>query len=172
MNPAEDKTDKTAELAAEVIRLARENRRVIATAESCTGGLVSAALTDTPGSSSVFAGGVTAYRDSVKIGMLDVPEDALERHSAVSSQVAVLMAQGAAVRLDADLTVATTGYAGPGGGTAERPSGTVYVAVHDGEFSKSTVMRYRFHGDRAQVRRLAVRAALEGLRAAMARDRS
>ena len=99
----------------------------LATAESCTGGLVAARLTSVPGSSASFVGGVVAYADEVKRSELDVPEALLAEHGAVSAEVAEAMAEGARRRLGADVAVAVTGVAGPGGGTPEKPVGLVYL---------------------------------------------
>jgi nicotinamide-nucleotide amidase len=99
----------------------------LATAESCTGGLVAARLTSVPGSSDVVVGGIVAYSDDVKRTELDVPAELIERHGAVSVEVAAAMAQGARARLGADIAVAVTGIAGPGGGTPEKPVGLVYL---------------------------------------------
>src|SRR5205823_10547788 len=110
-----------------VLDLCRAEGVTLATAESCTGGLVAARLTSVPGSSDVFLGSVVAYSDEVKRAELDVPAELLERHGAVSAEVAAAMARGARARLGADVAVAVTGIAGPGGGTEEKPVGPVYV---------------------------------------------
>lgn len=101
----------------------------VATAESCTGGLISKWLTDIPGSSQVFAGGVCAYTDPVKISLLGVRQSTLERVTAVSQETAIEMAEGIRKRLDTDYALSTTGIAGPDGGTSEQPVGLVYIAV-------------------------------------------
>jgi PncC family amidohydrolase len=101
----------------------------VATAESCTGGLVAHLLTEVPGSSAYVRGAIVAYADAVKRAELGVPEAVLAAHGAVSAQVAVAMAEGARSRLGSDLAVAVTGIAGPGGGTEAKPVGLVYVAV-------------------------------------------
>ncbi|MCL4465079.1 MAG: CinA family protein [Chloroflexi bacterium] len=101
----------------------------LAVAESCTGGLLGDTVTNVPGSSRVFLGGVLAYADQVKQNVLGVPREALAQHGAVSAQVALAMARGARRALGADLAVATTGVAGPSGGTPAKPVGLVYVAV-------------------------------------------
>ena len=105
----------------------RERGLTLATAESCTGGLVAARLTSVPGSSDVFLGAVVAYADEVKARELGVPAEVLERHGAVSAEAAAAMAAGARARLGADVAVAVTGVAGPGGGTPEKPVGLVYL---------------------------------------------
>jgi PncC family amidohydrolase len=119
----------------------------VATAESCTGGLVAHAITSRPGSSGYFVGGVVSYSNEVKSSTLGVPEETLAAHGAVSPQVAVAMASGARERLEADLGVGVTGVAGPDGGTPEKPVGLVYVAVADGVGTE--VRRFRWAGDRA-----------------------
>jgi nicotinamide-nucleotide amidase len=112
-----------------VLSLCRARGLTLATAESCTGGMVAERVTQVPGSSDVFLGGVVAYADALKRAELGVPADVLERHGAVSAETAAAMAQGARDRLGADVAVAVTGVAGPGGGTAEKPVGLVYVHV-------------------------------------------
>ena len=108
---------------------ARAKNLKIATAESCTGGLISALLTEIAGSSDVFERGFVTYSNQAKQELLDVPEALLIRHGAVSEEVARAMAQGALVHSDADLAVAVTGIAGPGGGSAEKPVGLVHIAA-------------------------------------------
>lgn len=133
----------------------------VAVAESCTGGLVTARLTDVPGSSQVVLGGVVAYHDRIKTGLLEVPRALIRTHGAVSGPVVEAMARGAARKLGADLAVAVSGVAGPGGGTPEKPVGLVWFGLHSpqGEWS----WEERFPGDRDQVRRRAVRYALRRL---------
>ena len=123
----------------------------VATAESCTGGLLAATLTDIPGASEYYAGGVVAYANDVKTRHLAVDPDALESHGAVSEAVALQMAGGACRRFSADVAMAVTGIAGPGGGTPEKPVGTVWMAVAS---SSGTVRARRmcFAGDRWAVR--------------------
>ncbi len=134
-----------------------------ATAESCTGGMVAAALTDIPGCSDAFAGGVVAYSNRLKHDLLGVPEDVLERHGAVSAETAAAMAAGARTRLGADAAVSVTGIAGPGGGTEEKPVGLVYLHVSSpaGEDER----RMDIPGSRDAVRGRAATAALQLLRA-------
>ena len=133
--------------------------RSIATAESCTGGLVAARLTDRPGSSAYVTGGVVSYSNDAKSDLIDVPAEMIAAHGAVSEQVAAAMAEGARRRLGADVAVSTTGIAGPGGGTEAKPVGTVCFGVAVDGRPTYTVTR-RFPGDRERVRTLATTAAL------------
>ena len=107
----------------------RARRLMIATAESCTGGLIAGLITSIAGSSDVFDAGFVTYSNAAKTGMIGVPATLIGRYGAVSAEVAQAMAQGALAHSDADLTVAVTGVAGPGGGTALKPVGLVHVAV-------------------------------------------
>ena len=150
-------------LAGIVLDLLRQRRWTGATAESCTGGMVAAALTDIAGSSDAFAGGVVAYSNGLKHDLLDVPEDMLERHGAVSAETAAAMAAGARARLGADAAVAVTGVAGPGGGTEEKPVGLVYL--HVSSPAGEDVRRMEIPGSRESVRGRAATAALQLLRA-------
>ncbi|MFY9739467.1 MAG: competence/damage-inducible protein A, partial [Candidatus Cybelea sp.] len=118
--------------ASAILSLMRSQRRRLATAESCTGGRIAAALTSVPGSSQSFVGGVIAYDNAVKISQLGVDADTLERNGAVSDEVAREMARGARARFGADVALATTGIAGPDGGTPEKPVGLVLFALADG----------------------------------------
>ena len=131
----------------------------VATAESCTGGLVAKLITDLAGSSGYFRGGVVSYADEAKTRLLGVPEDQLAAHGAVSAQVARSMASGALSRTGADLAVAVTGVAGPGGGSPAKPVGLSYVAVATAEGVE--VRRFVWAGDRAANREASARAAVE-----------
>jgi PncC family amidohydrolase len=131
----------------------------VATAESCTGGLVAHLVTEVPGSSAYLRGGIVAYADDVKRDALGVPADVLASHGAVSAQVAVAMAEGARARFGTDLAVAVTGVAGPDGGTAAKPVGLVYVAVASA--SAPVVRRFLWTGDRTTNKRSSAAAALE-----------
>jgi nicotinamide-nucleotide amidase len=113
-------------------------QRTIAFAESCTGGLCAARLTDLPGSSQAFQGGVVAYSNAAKLELLGVPKALLEEHGAVSEPVAAAMAAGARERFSADCAIATTGIAGPAGGTDDKPVGTVCFALATADDSGST----------------------------------
>ena len=131
----------------------------IATAESCTGGLVAKTITDLPGSSACFVGGVVAYANDVKVRQLGVDPDLLASRGAVSRAVAVRMARGALDRFPADVALAVTGIAGPGGGTPEKPVGTVWMAVALADGS-ARARRFRFGGDREAVRERSVAEVL------------
>jgi nicotinamide-nucleotide amidase len=147
-----------------LLALCRQKRLTIATAESCTGGLVAAALTDIPGSSDVVERGFVTYSNAAKETMLGVPAATLGRHGAVSRETAEAMARGALAHAPADLAVAVTGVAGPGGGSAEKPVGLVHLAA--ASRSGRRVHRERRYGDvgRAEVRRTSVSEALAMLR--------
>jgi len=147
-----------ADLAAVVLEHARARRLRIAVAESCTGGLLGGRLTDTPGSSDVFVGGVIAYANEVKVSLLGVAPELIERHGAVSGEVARAMALGAARATGAELALAVTGIAGPGGGTPAKPVGTVWLAVALGDEVEGA--RVLMAGSRPEVRARAAQAAL------------
>lgn len=151
-----------ADLAAVVLDRCRARGFRIATAESCTGGLIAVRLTNLPGSSDVVQGGVVAYDNAVKTSLLGVDAALLAAHGAVSEPVALRMAAGVRVRLGTDVGVGVTGIAGPGGGTPEKPVGTVWIAAD----VQGTTLARRFHfiGDREEVRRRAAQAALDMLR--------
>ncbi len=140
----------------------------VATAESCTGGLVAGALTEIPGSSAVVLCGFITYSNEAKHRMLGLPKDILERHGAVSRETAEAMAQGALRNSDAILSVAITGIAGPGGGSADKPVGLVHFgAARRGGKSIAREMRFGDIG-RSEVRRRSVLVALDMLREAAA----
>jgi len=153
-----------ADLAAVVLEKCRALGYKLAVAESCTGGMLGERLTSIPGSSDVFLGGVIAYHNDVKRNVLGVRAEDIEHYGAVSERVALQMASGVREKLRADVGVSVTGIAGPGGGTAEKPVGLVWVAVHASE-----VKARRFHvgGDRAEIRQRAAQAALEMVRRAL-----
>lgn len=133
----------------------------VAVAESCTGGLVAATITEVAGSSGYFLGGVVAYANSAKTALLDVPEAALEAHGAVSAQVAKALAEGAKARFASTLALSVTGVAGPDGGSSEKPVGLTYVGLAGP--GGVDVRRFHFAGDRAGNRDAAALAALEWL---------
>ena len=140
-------------------RLLRKKHLTIATAESCTGGLIGDRLTDVPGSSEYFVGGVIAYSNNVKMSMLGVRRQTLTKWGAVSEQAVREMAAGACRRLGADMGVAVSGVAGPGGGTKVKPVGLVYVCVKAAE--SLAVERHLFRGGRRAVKEQSATAALE-----------
>jgi nicotinamide-nucleotide amidase len=150
-------------LAASLGRALREKGKTLAVAESCTGGLIAKLLTDVPGSSAYFLGGVVSYADSAKTDLLDVAEETLRRQGAVSEETAREMARGALDHFGADFSVGVTGIAGPDGGTSGKPVGTVHFAVarRDGP---GLAKKREFLGDRAAVRQAASQFALEILR--------
>lgn len=131
----------------------------IATAESCTGGLIAASLTEIPGSSDVFERGFVTYSNEAKTEMLGVPAGLIAEHGAVSEPVARAMAEGALAHSSADIAVAVTGIAGPGGGSAEKPVGLVFIGAARMGVS-AIAERHVFPGDRAEVRRATVMRAL------------
>jgi nicotinamide-nucleotide amidase len=137
-------------------------RATLAVAESCTGGLVSDRITNVPGSSAYFRGAVVAYHNRVKTDQLGVPPATLDRHGAVSAHTARAMARGARLRLGADVGLATTGIAGPTGGSARKPVGLVFLAVADAR--RAIVRRCQFHGDREAVKQQAAQLGLDLLR--------
>jgi nicotinamide-nucleotide amidase len=145
-----------------VLDLCRSRGLTLATAESCTGGLVAARLTGVPGASDVFVGGVVAYANGVKEDELGVPRSVLERHGAVSAEVATAMAEGARKRLGADVAVAVTGVAGPGGGTEEKPVGLVFA--HASGPDGAEARRSELPGAREMIRGRATAAALHLVR--------
>jgi nicotinamide-nucleotide amidase len=146
------------DLAALVLEKARASRLRLAVAESCTGGLIGARLTEIPGSSEAFVGGVIAYDNRVKQDLLDVPAPLLAEHGAVSEPVARAMAQGAAQRFGVEAAVSVTGIAGPAGGTESKPVGTVWIACALGGHVQSR--HILFPGTRHEIRARAAQAAL------------
>jgi PncC family amidohydrolase len=140
-------------------RLLRAKGSTLATAESCTGGGLADAITNVPGSSDYFLGGVVSYANRVKERLLGVDPQLLATHGAVSEPVALQMAEGVRRALGTDVGVGITGIAGPTGGTTEKPVGLVYIAVATPEGSE--VRRYLWSGDRIPNKRRSVLAALE-----------
>ena len=152
------------DLAAVALEKCRSLGLKLAVAESCTGGVLGQRITNIPGSSDVFLGGVIAYHDDVKRQELDVRAEDIERYGAVSEQVALQMASGIRKKLGADIGVSVTGIAGPGGGTPEKPVGLVWIAV---DASEAKARRFHLVGDRAEIRERAAQAALEMVRRAL-----
>ncbi|HVC55599.1 MAG TPA: nicotinamide-nucleotide amidohydrolase family protein [Stellaceae bacterium] len=150
----------TLALAEAVLAACRARNWHLATAESCTGGLVAAALTAIAGSSDVVERGFVTYSNEAKMELLGVPSDTIAAHGAVSAQTAAAMARGAVARAGVDLAVSITGVAGPGGGTPQKPVGLVYLGVarKDGA---ARVERRLFPGDRTAIRDGALVLALE-----------
>jgi nicotinamide-nucleotide amidase len=151
--------EPTLALARRLIETCRTSGLMLATAESCTGGLIAACLTEIPGSSEVLERGFVTYSNRAKIELLGVGDDLLRAHGAVSEAVARAMAQGALQRAGVDLAVSVTGIAGPGGGTPEKPVGLVHIAaaVRDRPTEHA---RHVFVADRRGVRAASVDAAL------------
>lgn len=141
--------------------------RTVATAESCTGGLLAARLTELPGSSEYVLGGIVAYSNDVKVERAGVARELIERHGAVSPQVARALAEGVRERLAADVGVGVTGIAGPGGGSEEKPVGTVCVSVAGAGAQEPTTRSVRLPGARADVRDRSTTVAMHMLRRAL-----
>lgn len=152
------------DLAGVVIARCRELGLKLAVAESCTGGLVGERITNIPGSSDIFLGGIIAYDNAVKRDALGVSAQALERNGAVSEEVALEMAAGVKKKLKADVGISVTGIAGPGGGTPEKPVGLTWIVV---DVTHAKARRFHLIGDRAEIRQRAAQAALEMVRRAL-----
>lgn len=148
------------EAAAEILSLCSRHKFKLVTAESCTGGLIAAALTSSPGSSNVLDRGYVTYSNAAKIADLDVAVELIENHGAVSEEVARAMAKGAAETANVDVALAVTGIAGPGGGSPQKPVGLVHIAVaHRGGKMLHRECRYGPIG-RGEIRRLSALATL------------
>ena len=147
-------------LAQQVGERLRQHGRSVAVAESCTGGLLGGALTDVPGSSAYFLGGVISYADRVKVEQLQVPEATLRQYGAVSEQTAAAMASGVRQLLQADIGVSITGVAGPDAEGA-KPVGLTFIGIDAPTLMTSTTHRFQWTGDRWDNRRRSVIAALE-----------
>lgn len=154
--------DTIRSLASQLGRQLLERRYMVTTAESCTGGLVAAALTDIAGSSAWFERGFVTYSNHAKVEMLGIPPELIEARGAVSEEVARAMAEGAVLESRAQVGVSITGVAGPGGGTRDKPVGTVCFAWVEMEHEAQSETMH-FAGDRAEVREQSVRHALGGL---------
>lgn len=148
------------ELASKLIDICRAKNLKIATAESCTGGLVAATLTEISGASDVFDRGFVTYSNQSKIKLVGVPKDLIETHGAVSEEVSLAMADGAAEKSGAQLTCSVTGIAGPNGGTEEKPVGLVYISSH---YSNGSTICHKcfFDGERSEIRDFSTREALK-----------
>ena len=158
--------DDGADLAAVVLDQLRIRKARLVVAESCTGGVLSARITAIPGASTVFIGGVVAYDNMVKRGTLDVPPELLDQYGAVSEQVVSAMAEGVQRQFAVDAALAITGIAGPTGGTAEKPVGTVWLAARYG--AEARALKRLFPGDRNEIRARSAQAALDLLRRLLA----
>lgn len=158
--------DETLEEA--VVALLSKNGLTLTTAESCTGGLLSATIVNVSGASDVFRGGYITYSNKLKRNVIGVKKSSLEKYGAVSEQVASEMAKGALDEAKADVAVSVTGIAGPGGGTPEKPVGTVYIGC--AVKNKVYVERFNFDGDRSKVRQSSVAAGLSMIRKYVTRE--
>jgi nicotinamide-nucleotide amidase len=154
-------------LAHEVIAALVANRLTVATAESCTGGLIAGALTSVPGSSEAVYGGFVTYANEAKITMVGVPYALLREFGAVSKEVAVAMAEGAMNAAGTHIGVAVTGIAGPGGGSAEKPVGLVHFALATGEETRHLRKTFDANWSREQIRHAAVVEALKLVKKAL-----
>ena len=158
--------ESIATLAEAVITELVESGRTVATAESCTGGWIAKALTDVSGSSAAFGFGIVSYSNDAKVSLLGVDAASIEQDGAVSESVVRRMARGAVDQSGADLAVAVSGIAGPDGGTAEKPVGTIWIswAKRDGDNVEVAAARHNLKGDRESIRSQTVVLALQGLR--------
>ncbi len=145
-----------------VVKLLTERNQTLAMAESCTGGLLAHRITNVPGASEAFLAGYVTYADDAKIDILQVDAELLKKHGAVSEPVARAMAEGAQGRATSTYAISTTGIAGPSGGSAEKPEGTVYVGLASAD--ETVVKRFFFPSDRATFKQLTAQAALDLLR--------
>jgi nicotinamide-nucleotide amidase len=145
-----------------VARILTENRATVASAESCTGGMLAERLTNVPGSSSYFLGGVVCYSNELKSALVGVPQALIESKGAVSSEVALALADGIRKRTGATLGIGITGVAGPTGGTPEKPVGLVHIALADENGPRERA--HRFPGNRERIRQYATQAALDSVR--------
>jgi nicotinamide-nucleotide amidase len=146
-----------------VVATLAAKQQTLVTAESCTGGALAHRVTNVPGASAVYLGGHVTYANEAKTGALGVPENLIQQHGAVSEAVASAMAEGARENAGATYALATTGVAGPGGGSEEKPVGTVFVALA-AEYAATDVRRFFLKADRQTFKQLATQRALEMLR--------
>ena len=149
-------------LAKQIHMLLLKNNKTIAVAESCTGGLISKMLTDNPGSSNYFLAGIVSYNNKAKEKILKIPAAIIKEHAAVSKKIASLMAKSIQKISGADLGIGVTGIAGPGGGTKNKPVGTIFIAISGASFS--VVRKLRLKGTRANIRKQTATAALKLLK--------
>jgi nicotinamide-nucleotide amidase len=156
-------SDNGEPLAAVVVGLLKQRNETLATAESCTGGLIANEITNVPGASEVFLAGYVTYANSAKSDVLNVDAKLIEKHGAVTEAVARAMAEGARARAASTYALATTGIAGPTGGSEEKPLGTVYIALAS-KTSKTLAMKFRFLTDRETFKQLAAQTAIDLLR--------
>ncbi|MFZ4076620.1 MAG: CinA family protein [Legionellaceae bacterium] len=156
-------------LAENLGRLLQQHHLTCVTAESCTGGALSAAITAIPGASQWFDRGFVTYSNQAKIELLGVPQALLLTHGAVSEGCAIAMATGAILHSQADISVAITGIAGPAGGTVDKPVGTVWIAWAK-KNTPAFASAYFFEGDRHHIREGSMKAALHGLHALLKED--
>ena len=161
------KNDPILDIMTELISLLKKNRQTVATAESCTGGILATLLTHLPGSSEIYLGGVSAYSNFLKEKVLQVPGEILKKYGAVSANVAEGMATGIADLAKSDFSVSVTGIAGPGGGTAEKPVGTIWCGYHtpQGVYSKHYLLGPDRQKNRAEISSLALRQLLSYIEA-------
>lgn len=138
--------------------LLTKNKKTLAVAESCTGGLISNLVTNVPGSSLYFLGGIVAYSNQAKVDLLKVPENIIQAEGAVSRGCAVSMAKNVRMLLHADLGIGVSGIAGPAGGSENKPIGSVYIAVTDG--MKVICKLFKFEGERPEIKEKAGKTAL------------
>jgi len=144
-----------------VSNLLKQKNFTVATAESCTGGLISHSLTNISGSSDYFERGIVSYSNEAKIELLDISEDLLLKHGAVSIQVARAMAESVRIKSNVDIGISTTGIAGPTGGTNEKPVGLVYISISTSD--ETIVQKFQFSGDRLQNKESTCNAVLQML---------
>ena len=139
----------------------KEKQLKLATAESCTGGLIAAMITSIAGSSEIFDRGFVTYSNQAKMDMLGVQPHTLEKYGAVSAQTAEEMAAGALKNSLADIAISVTGIAGPGGGSPEKPVGTVYIGLGHKDWQTGESVKYQFEGTRTRIRELTAQESLE-----------
>jgi PncC family amidohydrolase len=154
-----DTMQEVESLAIELGTVLKKAGKKIAFAESCTGGAVCHIITNVPGSSEYFLGGVIAYSDDSKVKLLDVSFETLKKNGAVSAETVSEMAAGVRKYFEGDIGVSISGIAGPGGGSPEKPVGTVYIGIDDGDENKQ--YHYTFQGDRLFIKREILLTALE-----------